>query len=412
MTPWPERIVLAHNYYGSEAPSGENHVFENERDLLRARGHAVTEFARHSDTIRRQGALGLLRGALATPWNPLSRRRLRAVLERERPAVLHVHNTFPLLSPAVLHAARGLPVATVVTLHNYRLFCAAALLLRDGRVCTDCIDRASVLPALRYGCYRGSRAATAPLAASIALHRLLGTFTSHVDAFVVFTPFQRDLASRAGLPAERIHVHPQFHPAPPAVPEPWSARAGALYVGRLAPEKGVAVLLEAWRRWGADAPPLTVAGDGPERARLEAFARESGLSAAVHFLGRVSHPEVERLLGRTQLLIAPSLWFEGFPLVLREAFASGVPVAASRIGALATIVEEDRTGLLFKPGDPGDLTARVRAAFERQGRLEALGAGARRTFEERYTAEAGYRSLVSVYRQAAEVRRHRAVSPG
>jgi len=405
--PWPEGIVLAHNYYGSEAPSGENLVVDAERDLLRARGHRVTEFSRRSDDVRAQGALGLARAALATPWNPFARRRLSAVVERERPAILHVHNTFPLISPAAFRAARGLPVATVLTLHNYRLFCAAAVLLREGRVCTECLDRASVLPALRYGCYRGSRAATAPLAASIALHRALGTYTDHVDAFVVFTAFQREVVVRAGLPAGRVHIRPQFHPSPPA-PLPWAAREGAVYVGRLSPEKGVPVLLEAWRRLGPSAPPLVIAGDGSDRERLEGLVREWGLSSAVRFVGNVPPAEAVRLLGRSRLLVVPSLCYEGFPLVVRDALAAGVPVAASRIGALASIVEEGRGGLLFDPGDAGALAELVRDAFGAPARLAELGAGARRAFEERLTAEAGYDSLVAVYRAAAENRRRRA----
>lgn len=402
MSTWPERIVLAHNYYGSEAPSGENLVFEAERDLLRSRGHEVIEFTRQSDEIRRSGAMGLVRGALSTPWNPFSRRRLCRVLAREEPAILHVHNTFPLLSNSVLHATRGSPTATVLTLHNHRAYCAAAVLLRGGTVCTECLDRRSVAPALRHGCYRGSRLATAPLAAAIALHRALGTLTRHVDAFIVFTEFQRDLAVRAGLPAQRIHIRPNFHPNPPASSASWALRRGALYVGRLAEEKGVPVLLEAWRRWGEAAPHLTLAGDGPDRSRLEALARDAGLATRVRFLGRVSPDQIERLLRETQVLVVPSIWFEGYPLVVREAFASGVPVAASRLGPLATIVEDGRSGIHFAAGNAEELATRLRAAFDTPGRLEALGTGARRVFEETLTVEAGYASLRTVYTAAAE----------
>ena len=192
---------MAHNHYGSEAPSGENAVFEAERRLLQDRGHDVLSFERRSDEIRARGLRGLVTGALSTPWNPFAARRLRALLERERPDVLHVHNPFPLLSPAIFHAARGLPVATVWTLHNYRPFCAAATLMRDGAPCTECIDRRSPLPGVIHGCYRGSRAATLPLAAMIDLLGRTGTLAREVDAFVVLTDFQREMVIRAGLPA-------------------------------------------------------------------------------------------------------------------------------------------------------------------------------------------------------------------
>ena len=193
------RLLVVHNFYGSEAPSGENMVYQAEKALLKSRGHSVEEFTRHSDEIRSKGFRGQLRGALATPWSRRSARELRNHVERMRPDVVHVHNTFPLISPSIFHAI-GHRAARVLTLHNYRIFCAAAIPMRHGRVCTECLDSRSVLPSLRYGCYRDSRAATVPLAAGVALHRRLGTWSNHVEAFISLTEFQRELLSWSGLP--------------------------------------------------------------------------------------------------------------------------------------------------------------------------------------------------------------------
>jgi glycosyltransferase involved in cell wall biosynthesis len=393
------RVAMAHNHYGSEAPSGENAAFEAERDLLRERGHDVLSFERRSDEIRRRGIVGTATGALSAPWNPFAARRLRTLLERERPDVLHVHNPFPLLSPAVFHAARGLPVATIWTLHNYRPFCAAATLMRDGAPCTECIDRRSPLPGVVHGCYRGSRAATLPLAAMIDLLQRAGTLATEVDAFVVLTEFQREMVIRAGLPAGRVHVKPNFHPRPPPV-VPWREREPrVLFAGRLGPEKGVRVLLDAWSLWPG-APLLEIAGDGPERGALEARARAHGLGERVRFLGRISPSDVERRMAGARLLAVPSLCFEGFPLVVRDAFAAAVPVAASRIGALERIVDDGATGLLFSPGDAADLHRRVAEAWADPSRLEAMGVAARAAFEARYTADLSYRALLAVYEAA------------
>jgi glycosyltransferase involved in cell wall biosynthesis len=400
------RVVVAHNHYGSSAPSGENAVFEAEARLLAAHGHDVLRFERRSDAIRSQWLVGLARGALSTPWNPLAARELRALLRRERPDVLHVHNPFPMLSPAVFHAARGLPVATVWTLHNYRPFCAAATLVRDGAPCTECIDRRSALPALRHGCYRGSRAATLPLAGMIALLDRAGTLAREVDAFVVLTEFQRELVVRAGLPERRVHVKPNFHPAPPT-PVPWPEREPrVLFAGRLGPEKGVRVLLDAWSLW-PEAPLLEIAGDGPERAALEERARVHRLGDRVRFLGRIAPDEVERRLARARALVVPSLCFEGFPLVVRDAFAAGVPVVASRIGALERIVQDGATGLLFAPGDPADLSRRLSRAWGEPDHLAAMGLAARGAFEATCTADGSHERLLDIYEAA---RRERAAS--
>jgi len=400
------RILLVHNHYGSAAPSGENRVFEAEQALLRARGHEVLAFTRHSDEIRGQGALGMLKGALATPWNPFAMVALRRVVEAFRPDVVHVHNTFPLLSPAVFYGM-GQRAGRVLTLHNYRLFCSAAIPLREDRPCTRCLDRRSVLPALRHGCYRNSRLATLPLAASIALHRALGTWNRQVEAFIALTDFQRDRLVAAGLPAERVSIKPHFYDYPPT-PAPWDQREPrVVFVGRLGEEKGVRYLIEAWLAWGRDAPRLELIGQGPEGEALERRVRAAGLSARVAFTGQLPFAEVQQRIAHSRLLVLPSVCFEGFPMVIREAFALGVPVAASNLGSMASLVRDGRNGVLFEPGHAPDLLRVVRDAWQASSLLSRLGTQARMDFDERYTADANYTQLMAIYNNAIALRRQR-----
>lgn len=398
------KILLVHNFYGSSAPSGENTVFLAERDLLVQHGHQVIEFVRHSDDIREKGVFGLVQGACSTPWNPFARSALRRVLEAEQPDVMHVHNTFPLLSPSIFHAARGLGTAVVLTLHNFRLFCAAGIPMRDSRPCTRCLDKKSVVPSLRHGCYRGSRMATLPMAAMIALHRHLGTWRTCVDAFVALTRFQKGKMVDAGLPAERVYVKPHFYPDPPAA-RPWEQREPkAVYVGRLGTEKGVQVLIGAWQRWGGSAPLLEIIGDGPERARLEKMAG-AGLNRNIVFRGQLAYDQTQQALSRSCLLILPSLCFEGFPMVIREAFALGVPVAASRLGSMPDIVDDGKNGVLFTPGDPRDLLQKIQAVWENPAQAAAMAKNARQTFEGRYTAQTNYTLLMDIYQNAVKRRK-------
>jgi len=402
------RVLLVHNHYGSSAPSGENAAFELEQALLERAGHQVGTFTRHSDDLRRRGWLGTLRGAAATPWNPWAAGAIRRAVEEFRPDVVHAHNTFPLLSPSVFPAV-GSRAARVLTLHNYRLFCPAALPFRDGRPCTECIERRSVLPALRHGCYRGSRVATAPLAAGVALARALGLWRRHVDAFVALTGFQRDLVVAAGLPAERVFVKPNCYPGRPAV-LPWAGRRPCVvYVGRLSEEKGVRHLLDAWSAWGAEAPELRLVGDGPLRGELEARARAAGLARAV-FLGHLPPAEAEAEIARARLLVLPSVWFEGFPMVLREAFAFGTPAAVSDLGALPGLVGHGEAGLVFRPGDAESLRQQVSAAWAEPAGLEARGAAARRAFEAHYAEPGNAAALQEIYRRAVASQKRRQAS--
>lgn len=243
------KIILVHNFYGSSAPSGENSVFEAEGRLLRQRGQSVSTSTKHSDSIRAKGIWGALEGACSTPWNPIAAKALQQLVIAHQPDVVHAHNTFPLLSPSIFHAI-GHRAARVLTLHNYRLFCPAAIPMRAGKVCTDCLDRRSVLPAITHGCYRGSRLATLPLVANVSLHRLLGTWTQKVDAFIALTEFQRVRMVEAGLPADLVHVKPNFYPGQPKV-VPWSERRPfVVFAGRLTAEKGVLALVRTWLDWG------------------------------------------------------------------------------------------------------------------------------------------------------------------
>jgi len=349
-------------------------------------------FTRHSDEIRNNGFAGMLRGAIATPWNFKMAIAIKKAIADFSPDVIHAHNTFPLISPSIFYAI-GKKVARVLTLHNYRLFCPAAIPLRNGKVCIECIENKTVWPSIRYGCYRNSRLATLPLAVSVALHRMLGTWTKHVDAFITLSDFQRTLMASAGLPDERIYVKPNFYPGKPSV-VPWGKRGEyVVFVGRLSVEKGVNSLLRAWRLWGIEAPALKLVGAGELRTELEKMV--SGLP--VQFIGQVGSSEAQAHIANARLLVLPSECFEGFPMVIREAFAFGTPVAVSNIGPLPSIVQHGKNGVVFEPENPQSLLNTVRTAWETPSLLEELGAGARAEFESQYNEDVNYRSLMDIY---------------
>jgi glycosyltransferase involved in cell wall biosynthesis len=390
------RVLLVHDYYASSSPSGENVVFEVERKLLQARGHEVSEFVRHSDEIIRQGWWGLLKGAASTAWNPWMAAGIVRKLDEFHPDVVHVHNTFPLVSPSIFHAI-GDRAATVLTLHNYRLFCSAAIpMRRNGVICTRCLDEHSVLPSIRLGCYRDSHIANLPLAASVALHRRIRTWTKHVDAFIALTEFQRSLMIKAGLPENLVFVKPNFFPGDPA-PIDWHRRENTVvFAGRLSAEKGLISLVNAWAMWGERAPELLIIGDGPLRGDLEALAR--GLR--IKFLGQMSAAAAQGHIAKAKLMVLPSIWFECFPMTIREAFAFGTAVAVSDVGPLPSIVQRGDSGLIFRAGNADSIFKTLQSAWDQPAVLAGLAAAARRTFETYYTEEINYAELLKIYDRA------------
>lgn len=391
------KILLVHNFYRSASPSGENHVFETERQLLQSHGHELEEFVRYSDDIENSGFWGTIKGAISTPWNPWMASEIRKKVEIFKPDVVHVHNTFPLISPAIFHAI-GHRAARVLTLHNYRLFCPAAIPMRAGKVCTDCMVLCSVWPSIQHGCYRSSRAATLPLAANVALHRILGTWQNQMDALIALTEFQRSIMITAGLPAEKVYVKPNYFPGNPTV-VPWTERGiYAVFAGRLSPEKGVGTLIKAWIAWGSDAPELRIVGDGPLRVELEKAAE--GLP--IRFLGQLSQDETILQVSNARLQLLPSECFEGFPMVVREAFALGTPSAVSNLGPLPSIVNNGVNGVVFEAANPQSLLTVVRNAWQEPGLLEKLGTGARKSFEAYYNEDVNYACLMGIYDAAVE----------
>ena len=376
------RVLVAHNSY--QMRGGEDAVVDAEVALLRSHGHAVTEYRRHNDELQDMRTLD---AAVDTLWSRKTGRDLDALVAQARPDVVHVHNTFPLISPSLYWAAHRHGIPVVQTLHNFRLLCPQAMFLRDGKVCEDCLGHVP-WRAVKHGCYRESRAQSAALGGMLVMHRMFGTWRHKVARYIALNEFCRNKFIEGGLPADRIAVKPNFVDFEVPLARP---RTGVLFVGRLSPEKGIDVLARAASE--VSGLQLRVAGTGPAEYALNGVP-------GVKWLGALAQAAVREEMSGAIALVLPSIWYENFPRTLVEAFACGLPVIASRIGALAELVVEGVTGLLFEPGDPGDLAAKLRWAQEHAMEMAAMGLRARLWFEENFTPERNYGQLMDIYRVA------------
>jgi glycosyltransferase involved in cell wall biosynthesis len=386
------KVLVAHNVY--QQAGGEDAVFRAESGLLRRCGHVVFQYT--EDNARIEGMNRLALGA-ETLWSRSSRKKLRKILNETQPQVAHFHNTFPLISPSAYYACRKAKVPVVQTLHNYRLICPSALFFRHNDNCTDCIHKKFAWPGIFNKCYRGSMQQTAAVAAMVGLHRLFKTWNNQVQIYIALTAFSRKKFIEGGLPEEKIMVKPNF-----IYPDPGKERGGRdymLFVGRLAAEKGIMTLLRAFEY--LPRIPLKVAGDGPLMQKAVDFIRLHGMQN-VQMLGHRTGEQIIGLLKGAGCLVFPSLWYEGFPMTIAEAFACGVPVIASRLGAMKEIIDHQRTGLHFAPGDPQDLTAKIEWAWTRPTIMQSMGKEARWEYERNYTAEKNYEMLMGIYKTAIQ----------
>lgn len=383
------RVLILHSRYLSGDVSGENRVVADEVNVLREGGHQVKVFAPSPLT---KGRVDLLKTASSAIWSKPRAKEVETVVRAEGVDVVHAHNLFPTLSPAVLRSAKRAGAAVVMTLHNYRLLCLPATLTRDGHACEDCLGR-TPWPGVLHACFRGDRLGSAVLAGSLSLHRALRSF-DFVDRFAAVSARVRDEHVRGGISPERIVVKPNF--APPA--QRRKGPGGAfLYLGRLAQEKGVRILLEVWNRLPAGAPELLVVGDGPEAEALRAHPVDG-----VRFQRGVRATEVPSLIARARAVLVPSLWEEpAVPRVVLESYASGVPVVASDRGALPDGVGEGRSGFVVPAEDVGAWVDRIgRLADDRAS--ERLGDGAFERWRERFSPASGLLALEALYREAVQ----------
>jgi glycosyltransferase involved in cell wall biosynthesis len=388
------KILLVHNRY--RWPGGEDEVFSRERELLNLAGENILEFRKDNREIDESAFLGKIKLAVQTVWAFDSAKELRSLLRREKPEIAHFHNTFPLISPSSYYVCHEEGVPVVQSLYNPRLICPAATCQRDSRVCEDCLGRALPWPGVVHACYHNSRLQTAAVAGMLVTHRLLRTWQERVDAYIVASEFFRQKYIAAGLPEEKVFLKPHFLNADPGMKQ--ATGSYVLFMGRLAPEKGIRTLLRAWQK--LPHIPLWIRGEGPMENEVCDFAEEH---ASVRVLPRLSRSECFHLIQGARFLVWPSEGYaETFGLVVMEAFACGTPVIGSRLGAMAEIVEDKRTGLHFTAGDAEDLAAKVDYAWTHPQEVLDMGRAGRAEYEGKYTAEPNYKALLGIYAKATQ----------
>ena len=393
-------IIQCHNYY--QIPGGEDAVVEDERALLASHGHRVTQFIRHNDEVKH---ISPARLAARTIWSRSAARALEALVRKEQADVVHFHNTMPQISPSAYYAARRAGAAVVQTLHNYRLLCPKGTFFRNNTICEQCAGKTVAWPAVRHACYRDSRPASAVLTVMGATHRLLRTYDRKVDAYIAASLFTREKMLANGLPGDRLHVKPNFIVEDPGI---GTGDGGyALFLGRLSPEKGLDTLIAAWDRMERPLP-LKIVGSGPMEAEAEALAERH---AHVQCLGWVGQPDLGEVIRRASVLVLPSLNYEGFPKVIVEAYAAGLPIVASRLGSMQDAVVEGQTGRLFKPGDGDELAQTVSALMSENVQLASMRKQARQQYESHYTAQVNYDQLTAIYNLALDRRRSDTAGP-
>jgi glycosyltransferase involved in cell wall biosynthesis len=379
------KIMYIHAHY--QRRGGEDAVFQDEYALL-SQAAEVESLPFQNNTGWRGGIQFFL-----SVWNVFVAGKLRKQIRLLKPDVIHIHNWHYAIGPLAIRAAKKNNIPVVLTLHNYRLICPSATLSYNGKPFMDSIHASFPWKAITRKVYRNSALQTFWLAFVVWFHKQIGTWQL-VDKYLVATDFAKTLFGHSSLnvPVENFVVKANFVNGPDPREEAQQRRTGFLFIGRLSEEKGIGVLLDAFRQTGYQ---LAIGGDGPLK---EVVVMASGENSNIRYLGNLTKSEVLKAMASFEVLIFPSTWYEGMPLTILEAFASGLPVIASNLGAMSALICHGGNGLHFETGNTGDLVNKLTYWQDlTEEQKQGFSRNAYTTFQERYTPEKSREKLLEIY---------------
>lgn len=391
------RVLVVHNRYSSLVPSGENVSVDSEVQWLREAGVEVTAHqVSNDDAMADRGQR--LRAAIQTPWSPFAAKKFRSVLQDVRPDVVHVHNLFPLLSASVPAAALRTGTPVVWTARNHRVVCVDGTHFRDGKPCHSCRPGWRA-PGIWHGCYRGSAAASALVTGSTAAFRWLAR--RRIPTIAISQHLRSWLIDSAGFAPDQVTVkyNGVAQPAWPAVPGPTTSKT-FLFAAKLAEYKGLALLLEAWRRAGDVDAELQVVGDGPlaEQVRTAAAA-----DPRITWVGQVPPTAIPKHIAAARAVVVPSIWAEPFGRAAAEALALGRPVLTTGFGGLSEVVD-DATGWTTG-NDPAVLANALTEAATSDAAVATRSRAAAKRYEQLFSPKTTTHTLLGIYESTLRERR-------
>jgi len=384
------RILIVHNEYGS--PSGEEHALSAIAGLLEEKGHHVSWFLRSSSEI--SGLSGKAAAFFSGVYNPHAGRELGVFLRQQSVDVALVQNLFPFLSPSILPVLKKSGIPVVMRCPNYRLFCPNGLHLSHGKVCERCLGGREYWCILK-NCENNLFKSTG-YALRNAAARISRRIFDNVDMFVVLSEFQRQRFIESGIAPERLAILPNMAPFTAEIP---AEDIGEMvsFVGRVSPEKGIEDFVAA----AARLPDISfaVAGDYDQMPDLPKSGPDN-----IQWMGFLQRGDLNDFYRQSRVLVFPGRWFEGFPNVIAGAMAAGKPVIASGLGAVAEIVEHEKTGLLFDPGNIVELTNAIKRLYTDPDLCVRMGVAGRNKTEIVYSHEAVYKRVLNIFEEVSVLR--------
>lgn len=381
------RLLFLHNKY--LVAGGEDVSSQAEADLLRQAGHYVDYVSVDNADIIKKNFISL---ALNTFWSNSYYNKVEELIKRNSYDLIHVQNFFPQISPSVFYAAKKHGTKIVMSVRNYRLVCPNALMYVNGNICDKCVGLSVPYPAIRHKCYKNDVAATSVATGMMTMHNIMNTWNAKIDGFITISEFVKKQLIKGGVSSDKIHVKYNFVNAP-FIPQPIEIYNRYLYVGRLSTEKGVTNMLDAFNHPKLRNYKLTIVGDGPYMSLVQnAVANNSN----IEYLGKLSLADTYLLMSKSKALVFPSIWHEPFGRTVVESFAVGTPVIGSKLGGVTELIQDGYNGYLFDPYNIDSIVDSI-IKIDLCSEYDILRANAKKSYEERFTAEINYQHVIKIY---------------
>ncbi|MBL7196756.1 MAG: glycosyltransferase family 4 protein [Candidatus Omnitrophica bacterium] len=382
------KILIIHNHWLEEG--GEDRVVNSEIKLLRNHGHQIVVYIRSNKEFKYLSVRDKIRFFLYDIiWSKKSYDEINDIIIKEKPDIAHIHNIFLMITPSVYYALhdRGIPI--VQTLHNYRFFCSKGIFYRKGKVCEECREN-YLFPSIIHRCFRNSYLLSYFFSKVLRTHFKKSTFNRTVDCYIALSSFSKNKFIKLGLPENKICIKSNFVNI--EIDDKEETQDYSLFVGRLVDYKGIKTLIKAYKQ--LPNCKLKIIGRGPLDTYLKKVTKKN---RNIELLGQLTHKETIDYIKKAKFVVFPSECYENMPRVIVESFACGVPVVASRLGAMAKIVTEGKTGLHFTPQDASDLISKIRWSYSNPIKIEEMGRQAKKEYQQQYTAEKNYHILMDIY---------------
>lgn len=389
------KILAIHNFHRKGSASGDDQVYKSETALLEEYGHEVIRYTVTNDEFDRSGLLGKVAVAFGMLWSFKNYKKVKKLVEVERPDIVHIHTFFPLLSPSVLYAAKAAGAKVVATLHDTRFICPCATSLRGTELCNQCGD-GNYFRMCKYGCFKGSRLQSFIVACVFTYHRIRKSFYNQIDRYICLNENQIQLLKSIGFDENKIVKKYNFVPdvdvnvdnvVPTELPERY-----VVFYGRIGEEKGIRILMQIWNE--IYDIPLVVMGGGPLEEEFRNWAEKK---ENVFYLGYTQHDKCLAIVKRAEFVVFPSIWYEGCSMVEIETESLGKGIIATDLGFSQEAIENGFNGFKVPLGSVEGFEKTIRKLWGNQEQIHSLGENARLDYEKKYLPEDNYQQLVEIY---------------